>query len=164
MNTRPISITRHVVLACLMPMLLIFVEPAQPQDGQGLSQGTTDTSVVQVLERAAAHHDLAILYLRKSEPEKAAAEARQILLLKIPSDQEHLVVKSLAIISDKLGEIRRFDLAQALLDEALKACELGGNKARVLKTKARLYLLADDNDKAIESYKRALELEPRPVR
>jgi tetratricopeptide (TPR) repeat protein len=113
---------------------------------------------------AEAHHDLAELYIKKGDFDLAVSEARQIIQLRFPADYEGLVAQSLSIITEKLAQAKRFDLGQMLLDEALKAAEINANRARIYANKARLYRLSGDNDRAIESWKRALELEGRPPR
>ncbi len=149
----------------LLALALLFspISSFSQVGNQGTAQGqrALDPQVVQLLDRASTYHDLATLYLKRGESELAVAEARKILQLRIPSEHEHLVVKSLVIISDKLGEIRRYDLAQNLLDEAQKSTEQNLNRARLLKAKARLYLFAGDDEKAIDAYRRALDLEGR---
>ncbi len=123
-----------------------------------------DPELTQKFALAEAHHDLAELYIKKGELDKAVFECRQIIQLRFPSDYESLVAQSLSILTERLAEIRRFDIGQMLLDEALKDTELNANRAKIYANKARLFKLAGDNDRAIESWKKALELEGRRVR
>lgn len=113
------------------------------------------------LSLAYGYHELAVLYLEKGEVDKAATETRKLLKLRFSEEYEPLLVQSLGIITEKLARIRRFDLAQALLDEAVKSFERNSTQVKIYKTKARLYRLAGDNDKAIEYMNRALHLESR---
>jgi tetratricopeptide (TPR) repeat protein len=113
---------------------------------------------------AEGYHDLAILYIRQGDLEMAMASARQIIQLRFPAEQEYKIGQSLSIITEKLAEARRFDLAQALLDEALKSTELDANKAKLYKIKARLYMQSGDNERAIDAWKRAMDLETRRIR
>ncbi len=145
--------------ALKLPLLALLLACA-PVVGSGQAQPQTRSpELAQKFDLAEAHHDLAELYIKKGDLDKAMAEARQIIQLRFPPEYESLVAQSLSIITDKFAEIRRFDLGQTLLDEALKNTELNANRAKILATKARLYRLAGDSDRAIESWRRALELE-----
>jgi len=73
-------------------------------------------------------------------------------------------VESISIIVEKLAEARAFDLGQSLIDETLKSIQQDANRATILKSRARLYLLAGDNDKALESLRKALDIESRLIR
>jgi tetratricopeptide (TPR) repeat protein len=133
---------------------------------QANSQQTTpaDPQIEQKIVLAEGFHDLAILYVKKGELDKAVDAARQIILLRFPPEYEKAVAQSLSIITEKLAEIKRFDLGLGLLDEALKASELNANRVKILRNKARIYMLAGDNDRAIDSWRRALELESKRSR
>jgi tetratricopeptide (TPR) repeat protein len=145
----------------LVLVLLFNFLPHQgvAQTREAASAQLRNPELSQKFDLAEAHHDLAELYIKKGELDKAMAEARQIIQLRFPPEFEELVGQSVSIITEKFAEIHRFDLGQTLLDEALKATEASGNRAKILATKARLYRLAGDNDRAIESWRRALELE-----
>jgi len=130
---------------------------AQDSSGErpGEAKGDRDTLL------AASYHDLVLLYVKNADFDSAANEARKILQLRLPEDQEHLVAQSFGIIANRLVESRRFDLAQGLLDDALKALQIDTNRAKILLTKARIYRQSGDDRRAIESFKRAIELGQR---
>jgi len=111
--------------------------------------------------QAYAHHDLALLYLAKGEVDKALAEARAILQTPIPPAYEKAVAESMGKIAGKLKDLRRFDLAQTLLDENLKVTVQIPNRVSILRVKAALFLYAGEESKAIEAEKRARELEAK---
>src|SRR5262245_6393644 len=67
------------------------------------------------VSRAYAYHDLALLLIKKGEYDQAAGEAHKILQLRLPSEHERPVAKSVAMIADRLGDARKFDVAQSLL-------------------------------------------------
>jgi tetratricopeptide (TPR) repeat protein len=115
------------------------------------------------IPRAYGHHDLALLLIKKGEYDQAASEAHKVLQLRLPPEYDRPVSQSVAMIADRLGEARRFDAAQTLLDDALKTLDRSSatNRASLLFTKARLYLKAGDEDLAIEAYRKALDLDSR---
>ncbi len=157
MLRRKVKAARGVLLIAI----LISSLPLFAQDNTGASTPPPDPETAQKLVLAEGYHDLTILYLKKGDLDKAYAEARQIAQLRFPPDFEKLVAQSLSIITEKFAEVRRFDLGQSILDEALKNTELPANKVKILRNKARLYMLSGDNDKAIDSWRRALDIESR---
>ena len=115
--------------------------------------------VRKTFEKASVLHDLSLAYLEKGDLENVTAAARRLIELSFPAEHEGLLAASLSMIADKLGEHQQFNLAQTLLDEVLETFERSASRARVLKMKARLYRTAGNNDQAIETWLRALELE-----
>jgi tetratricopeptide (TPR) repeat protein len=111
--------------------------------------------------QAYAHHELALLYLAKGEVEKALVEARAILQSAIPPAYEKAVAESMSKIAGKLKDLRRYDLAQTLLDENLKVTVQIPNRISILRVKAALFLLAGEESKAIDAERRARELEAK---
>lgn len=144
-----------------LALALIFVPLASFSQENGPDNQIPESEVARMLIRAEGHHDLAVLYIEKGELEKAIAEARQIIQLELPPEFEKYVAQSLSIITESLAEIGRFDMAQALLDESLETTKEIPNKARIYRTKARLFMLAGDNDMAIDSWRKALDLESK---
>lgn len=152
---------RGITGMLLVLVLLFTFAPTHgfTQTRDAASGQVRNPELAQKFDLAEAHHDLAELYIKKGELDKAMTEARQIIQLRFPAEFEGLVGQSLSIITDKMAEIHRFDLGQTLLDEALKVTETNSSRAKLLATKARLYRLSGENDRAIESWRRALELE-----
>jgi hypothetical protein len=142
-RSRLATLVTGFVLALAIPLSV----RAQVREPAG-QQRVLEPQIERKLRLAFDYHELAKLYLRKGDADKAVTEIRKVLQLALPIDYEHLVVQSIAYVSDKLGEIRRFDSAQALLDDTLKSIEQPTNQARVLKTKARLFLASGDDDRA----------------
>jgi tetratricopeptide (TPR) repeat protein len=154
-------------LAPLAFLLLLCpgLQAQQQRDAGSTAAGQSgDQQLQRKLSLAKGYHDLADLYIKSGELSEAVASERQILQLRLPPEYEKLVVESISIITEKLAEARAFDLAQSLVDEALKNVQQNANRASILKNKARLYLLAGDNDKALDSLRKALEIESRLIR
>lgn len=151
-----------MIVKCVLAIAFLVVPVVGfNQDQTAVQVQSLDAEIAQKLTLAEGYHDLAILYIKKGEFDMGVAAARQIIQLRFPADFEKLVAQSLSIINEKLAEAHRFDLGQSLLDEALKVTEQNANRVKLLRNKARLYMLAGDNDKAIESWRKALELEQR---
>jgi tetratricopeptide (TPR) repeat protein len=146
-------------------LILCSVLTAQQKDaGSIAATQSVDQQLQRKLSLAKGYHDLADLYIKNGALAEAVASERQILQLRLPAEYEKLVVESISIITEKLAEARAFDLGQSLVDEALKSIQQNANRATILKNKARLYMLAGDNDKALDSLRKALEIESRLIR
>jgi tetratricopeptide (TPR) repeat protein len=162
MNPEPATISKRQFL-CFLALALVLVPIAAYSQEYEAGDQSPDPRVAGLLIRAEAHHDLAVLYIDKGELEKGIAEARHIIQLQLPAQYEKCVAQSLSIITEALADMRQFDLAQSLLDESLETIKHPPNQVKIYRTKARLYMLAGDNDRAIESWQKALDLEPKSV-
>jgi lipopolysaccharide biosynthesis regulator YciM len=143
-----------VLAAICSPIAGYSGQEATPPQAQALDDETYRI-------QAYAHHGLALLYLAKGEVDKALVEARAIIQPPIPPAFDKAVAESICKIADKLKDLRRFDLAQTLLDETLKVTVQIPNRVSILKVKSRLFLLAGEESKAIDAWKRAVELEAK---
>jgi tetratricopeptide (TPR) repeat protein len=146
--------------------MLVFVPlTAYPQEMEPPSEAQKQppAEVVSMLLRAEGHHDLAKLYIQGGELEQAISEARRIIQLELPADYEKYVTQSLSILTEELAKLGRFDLVQPLLDEALEKSRLKINQVSLLRIKARHFMSAGENDKAIETWRKALDLESRSI-
>ena len=113
--------------------------------------------------KAYSQYELAVLYLNNGEANRAMAAARQILQSRIPPEYEEAVVESMSKIAGMLKDAHRFELAQALLDDTFKVVVQVTNRITILKAKAVLYHETGQDDKAIEFWKRAKDLEAGKV-
>jgi tetratricopeptide (TPR) repeat protein len=140
------------LLLSFVPGALPANNPYSPVTGQNQALNAEEFRI-----KAAYQYDLAKFYLENGETEKAVDAIRQIIQSRIPPQYEETVTKSVceSYFADKLKDLRRFDLAQPLLDDLLKVVTQIPNRVTILKSKSKLYYLADDNDKAIEFWKRA---------
>lgn len=158
------TIKRWVLIPLAVFLFFSLFAAAQQEDGTVI---TPPSSVDQQLQRklslAEGYHDLADLYIKNGKLPEAVASERQILQLQLPAEYEKLVVESVSIIVEKLAEVRAFDLGQSLVDEALKSIQQDANRAAMLKSKARLYMLAGENDKAVETLRKALDIESQLI-
>jgi len=146
----------------VLPLLLMqFVLPLGGSFGLLAQEERSTDQLRDKMSRAMGYHDLALLLIKKGEYDQASTEAHKILQLRFPPEQERPVAQSLAMIADRLGDARKFDVAQTLLDDALKTLDRSSTRVSLLLTKGRLYLKAGDEDMAIEYYKKAFELDGR---
>jgi tetratricopeptide (TPR) repeat protein len=140
------------LLLLLLPAALPAISPYSAFAGQNQV-----LSAEEFLLKAEYQYELAKLYLKNGETEKAVDAIRQIIQSRIPLQYEETVTKSVcdSYFAEQLKDLRRFDLAQPLLDDLLKVVTQIPNRVTILQKKSKLYYLAGDNDKAIEFWKRA---------
>jgi tetratricopeptide (TPR) repeat protein len=157
----------HCIKSCIVSVLaglaLCLPAAARPED-QAPPPLAADAETSRNLAQAEGFHDLAILYMKTGEMEKALEASRQIVHLRFPAAFQKAVAQSLSIITEKFAENRRVELGQALLDEALRSPGLEPIYPRLHRNKARLCMMAGDNDCAIRHWRKALESENRPER
>jgi tetratricopeptide (TPR) repeat protein len=165
--SRPTNQRRPFLILALGACLLAafpagMMAQTQAPDAQSPPPADPETSLK--LDKAEGFHDLAVLYIRTREMDKALEAARQIIRLRLRADEQQRVAKSLSIITEKFAESRRYDLGMELLDEALRLPDLEPILPRLHRNKARLCMMAGDNECAIRHWRKALEIEERPVR
>ena len=159
------NIQRWALIPLAVLLMLSTIAIAQQKDATSITPpSSVDQQIQRKLSLAKGYHDLADLYIKNGALSEAVASEQRILQLRLPAEYEKLVVESISIIVEKLAETRAFDLGQSLIDEALKSIQQDANRAAMLKSKARLYMLAGDNDKALESLRKALDIESRLIR
>jgi tetratricopeptide (TPR) repeat protein len=158
------KIKRWALIPLAVLLILSSVVTAQQKDATSITPpSSVDQQLQQKLSLAKGYHDLADLYIKNGDLSEAVASERQILLLRLPTEYEKLVVESVIIIVEKLAEARAFDLGQSLIDETLKSIQQDSDRATMLKCKARIYLLAGDNEKALECLRKAIDIESRLI-
>jgi tetratricopeptide (TPR) repeat protein len=164
LKTNPYKIKRWVLVPLAILLAIGPLAIAQQKDATSVTPPSpVDQQLQRKLSLAKGYHDLADLYVKNGELSEAVASERQILQLRLPAEYEKLVVESVSIIVEKLAEARAFDLGQSLIEDALKNIQQNANRATILKSRARLYMLAGDNDKALESLRKALEIESKLI-
>jgi hypothetical protein len=152
---------RHAVLVLVITLIACAPLAFSFQSAAGLQRPAVDSEAFRI--KAAAQYELVDLYISNGEPDKAAIAARQIIQPPIPSEYEEAVVASMGKISDKLKNLKRFDLAQPLLDDALKVIVQVPCRVELWQMKSKLYYLSGENEKAIEAWRRAKAEEVRRV-
>lgn len=125
-----------------------------------LQASPTDPESVRKLKIASTEHELILVLIQSGSFDKIELEWKKVLDLKLGPQYEGAVAKSLLTIAFKLYEAKQLALAQALLDSSLAGASFSNkNKADILRFKAFLYKESGELEKAIETYKRAIELE-----
>ena len=113
----------------------------------------------QVRSIAERQHEMVMLLIRNGDFGKVLETSRQIFSLRFPASQEHLLVQEGRILSEALAHHQQFQIAQGLLDQALRAVRSNPSKIDLFKEKAYLFTKQGRDKEAMEFFERAMELE-----
>jgi len=135
----------------LFPLLILLLGP---QSNIVDSQGWERTRSI-----AEAQHEIVMLLINGKEFNKVLNASQEIFSLSFPYNQEPLFVTEGRILATALSDLQQYELAQALLDQALEAVSSNRSKALLYKEKAYHCKKEGKNDEAMEFFEKALELE-----
>jgi hypothetical protein len=85
-------------------------------------------------------------------------ELKTILDLKFEGKYEKFVTDEIVILSTQLSQKKQYDLCHTILDMGLKALREKDSLARLYKEKGAVYKLTGQSDKALEMFKKSVEL------
>ena len=137
-----------------MPHLLALLLLLGPQTNMIDSQGWERTRSI-----AEAQHEIVMLLINGKEFDKVLNASQEIFSLSFPYNQEPLFVTEGRILATALSDLQQYELAQALLDQALESVSSNRSKALLYKEKAYQRTKEGKNDDAMEFFEKALELE-----
>ena len=113
----------------------------------------------QIRSAAERQHEMVMLLIRNGDFGRVLEASGQIFSLRFPPSQEHLLVQEGRILSEALARNQQFQLAEALLDQALRAVRSNQAKIDLFKEKAYLYTRQGRDREAMVFFERAMELE-----
>ncbi len=137
-----------------MPHLLALLLLLGPQTNMIDSQGWERTRSI-----AEAQHEIVMLLINGKEFNKVLNASQEIFSLSFPYNQEPLFVTEGRILAAALSDLQQYELAQALLDQALEAVNSNRSKALLYKEKAYLCTKDGKDEEAMKFFEKALELE-----
>jgi tetratricopeptide (TPR) repeat protein len=140
----------RITAGALIAILIAGIIPVLPLRAQEL--GKTKSM-------AGTQHEIVMLLIKKKEYTKAAAEADKIFALKWPEDQEPLLLRELLIISDQLRQQGQAALSLQLIDRNSKCFKTTESRIALFKETGFLYKSLNQDDKAMEYFNKARELE-----
>lgn len=151
------------ILAMLVSTLFVLPSAAAQEltSSAPVSAVAEGESLKANLEIAHALHEIILLHIKKDQFDKVWPAAQALLALRFPPEQELATVKSVYLITEGLYEKGRTDLAHQILDAATRSLSDNANKSKVYLIQARLYKLEGQDEKAIEGYRKSVELKQR---
>lgn len=151
--------TRHfekLSTEILVLFLLAGMIPATPLRSQ---EARSHASLDRTRSMAETQHEIVMLLLKKKEYEKAAVEANKIFEMKWPEDQEPLLLREMIILSDLFMSEGRPELSLQLIDRHEKCFKMSSSRAALWKERGYIFKKMKDDDKAIDCFRKARELE-----
>jgi tetratricopeptide (TPR) repeat protein len=108
---------------------------------------------------AESQHEIVMLLLSKKEYDNALAEANKIFDMRWPDSQEALLLKELLLLSDQFLKHSQARLGLQLINRNSRCCKSTSSQIEILKQTGYLYKSLNENDKALDCFRKARELE-----
>jgi len=108
---------------------------------------------------AGSQHEIVMLLIKKGEYEKAAAEAYKIFALKWPDDQEGLLLNELLLLSNQFVSNNQPAISLKLIENTSRGFKQTRSRIAILKEKGYICKKMGQDDKAIDYFRQAKELE-----
>jgi tetratricopeptide (TPR) repeat protein len=144
-----------ITAGALLSILLAGVISVGP-----LSAYQADASTLgKTKSMAEAQHEIVLLLMKKQEYDKAMVEACKIFEMRWPGDQEPLLLKELLTLADQFLSQGQAQLGLKLIERNFKHFKKTVSQAAIFKEMGYLYKSLKQDDKAIESFRKARDLE-----
>jgi tetratricopeptide (TPR) repeat protein len=151
---------RILKILCLSLMLWLAVISVYAQERAVEMEDSSKTA--QKVSAAFSAYAVIVGHIDKDAYDKAFSLVKTLFDLKLPAKYDEQMIEAVGKIAYKFAEKKQFKIAQATLDEAMKhLSQRDDNDTKLLKIKAFIYKKAGDQDKALEIYEKAMELELR---
>jgi|WetSurSiteA1Bulk_404760.scaffolds.fasta_scaffold11661_2 tetratricopeptide (TPR) repeat protein len=150
-------ISEKSIAGILVFVLIAGIVPAVPLRGQSDSPA----ALGKTKSIAETQHEIAILLIRQKEFQKALTEANKIFEMKWPDDQEPVLLKALLYISGEFVRQGQAAFGLQVIDGNSKFFKRLPSQVSLWKEKGYLYKSMNQNEKAIDCFRKAQELEDR---
>jgi tetratricopeptide (TPR) repeat protein len=140
-------------------LLFLLVGGLAPLLPSVAPQSDSRDSLSQKKSMAETQHEIVMLLLEKKEFEKAGMEANKIFDMAWPESQEPLLLKELLILSDQFLRQGQPQIGLQLIEKNSKRFKNNSSQIEILKAEGYLYKSLRQNDKALECFQKAQDLE-----
>ena len=154
----------HEMMRCsgkITAEALLFILLAGVTSVGPLSAYQADASAAlgKMKSMAEAQHEIVLLLMKKQEYDKAMVEAYKIFDMRWPGDQEPLLLKELLNLANQFLSQGQAQMGLKLIERNFKYFKKTSSQAAILKEMGYLYKSLKQDDKAIESFRKARDLE-----
>jgi tetratricopeptide (TPR) repeat protein len=108
---------------------------------------------------AANQHEIVMLLIKKKNYDQAAKEACKIFEMRWPDGQESLLLTELLVLSDQFLRHSQPSIALHLIEKNAGSFKQPASQIAILNEKGFIYKSLNKDDKALECFRKAQELE-----
>jgi tetratricopeptide (TPR) repeat protein len=150
-------VSGNTIAGAVLSVLIAGILPIAPLCGQS----GTPAALGKAKSFAETQHEIVILLIRQKEFQKALTEANRIYDMKWPDDQEPLLLKALLLVSGEFVRQGQAAYGLQVIDGNSKSFKMLASQIALWKEKGYLYKSMNQNEKAIECFRKAQDLEDR---
>jgi tetratricopeptide (TPR) repeat protein len=122
-------------------------------------QADSPASLGKLKSMAEAQHEIVMLLIKKKDFDKAIDEANKIFDMKWPNDQELLLLEEMLNLTKQFHQQGQALLGVNLIERNLKVFKKKSNQAALLKEQGYLHKSLNQNDRALDCFRKARDLE-----
>jgi tetratricopeptide (TPR) repeat protein len=151
----------HVV-AMVLAGLLGWTLPAtsgQAAGGGDQKVKPADSGVDRTLSMAESQHEIVMILIQKKDFAQAAAEADKIFQMSWPAAVEDRFLKELRLLTDQFLKHQQPAIGLQLLERHAKAFKSTRSQVEILKEMGYMLKGMGENDRALECFRKAQQLE-----
>jgi tetratricopeptide (TPR) repeat protein len=156
-TARIIHASTLITARALLLLLLVGMIPIVPSS----ASQSDDSALEKMKSMAEMQQEIVLLLIKKKDYEKAVVEANKIFEMKWPETQEPLLLKSLRYLSSQFLNQGQASLGLQLIEGNSKFFKKTESQISVLKEKGYLYKSLGQDDKAIDCFRQAQNLESK---
>jgi tetratricopeptide (TPR) repeat protein len=142
-------------------LLFLLVGGLAPLLPSAAPRPRSNESLSQTKSSAETQHEIVMLLLEKKEYEKAEMEANKIFDMAWPESQEPLLLKELLLLSDQFLRQGQALIGLQMIEKNSRRFKNKTSQIEILKAEGYLYKSLRQNDKALECFRKAQELESK---
>ena len=152
---------RHRDHRLLLLLVVLLVAPSLPTSARAQASQQSGVAATELTEQQIDQLELTAYteLIRQGRFDLVLPEMRKIFALNLPDSEEDKIALSACLIARLLVESKRTGLAHNVLDEGYTRMNRNVDRAAILKIKAGVYKEEANVKMALETMKRALELE-----
>jgi hypothetical protein len=148
---------------CLARVVLIAILSMLSGTPVLLPSGQSDSAAAlgNTKRIAASQHEYVMLLIKRKEFDQAEKEACKIFSMQWPDSQESLLLTELLSLSDQFLRNGQSSISLHLIDHNAKAFKQIVSQIAILKERGFIYKSINQDDKALEYFRKAQELEDK---
>jgi hypothetical protein len=151
-----LHISGRITAGAIAALLLVGIISIVPLYGYQLD---SPGALGKTKSMAETQHEIVMLLIKQKEFQKAVLEANKIFEMKWPDAQEPLLLKELLFLSDQFLKHGQASLGLQFIEKSSKGFKSSASQIGLWKEKGYLYKGMNQNEKAMDCFIKARELE-----